>query len=126
MREKFSSGSTFEKDFAYSRAVTDGDWVFVAGTTGYEYSTMTISRDAGQQARQCFLNIQATLAAVNSTIKDIVRITYLVSDRDDLAAFAPVFREFLNEVRPAATLHIVGLLDENMKIEIEVTAKRGT
>lgn len=124
MRTHFSSGSTFEKDFAYSRVVADDDWVFVAGTTGYDYSTMTISSDAAVQARQCFLNIQAALDEANATLADIVRVTYLVPSRDDIAAFAPVFREFLGEVKPAATMQIVGLLDTEMKIEIEVTARR--
>lgn len=122
MRKKFSSGSTFEKDFAYSRVVVDGNWVFVAGTTGYDYTAMSISSDAAVQARQCFLNIQAALADANATLADVVRVTYLVPNREDVPAFAPVFREFMGEAKPAATMQVVGLLNEDMKIEIEVTA----
>lgn len=124
MRERFSGGSTFETEFAYSRAVVDGDWVFVAGTTGYDYSTMTISNDVATQARQCFLNIKATLADAGATLNDIVRVTYLVPDRKNIAALSPVFQEFLGDIMPAATLQIVGLLDTAMQIEIEVTARR--
>lgn len=124
MRERFSSGSTFENEFAYSRTVVDGDWVFVAGTTGYDYDSMSISSDAAEQARQCFLNIQVALADAGATLADVVRVTYLVPNRDDVAAFGPVFREFMGAAKPAATLQVVGLLNSEMKIEIEVTARR--
>jgi len=124
VREKFSSGSPFETEFAYSRAVVDGDWIFVAGTTGYDYNKMTISSDAASQARQCFLNIAHTLAEAGATLNDIVRVTYLVPNREDIPAFGAVFQEFLGEAMPAATMQVVGLLDDSMKIEIEVTARR--
>lgn len=123
MRKKFSSGSTFETEYAYSRVVVDGNWVFVAGTTGYDYANMSISSDAAAQARQCFINIQAALNEANATLADVVRVTYLVPNREDVPAFAPVFREFMSAARPAATMQVVGLLNEDMKIEIEVTAR---
>ena len=123
-RTKVSSNSTFEEEFAYSRVVADGRWIMVSGTTGYDYNTMSISADPAQQATQCFENIKSALSETGATLGDIVRVRYLVPDRSDVPAFAPVFREYLGEVRPAATLLITQLLNTDMKIEIEVTALR--
>jgi len=125
-RTLISSGSPFEQELAYSRAVVQGDWVFVSGTTGFDYATMTIADDVVAQAEQCFQNIAAALAQAGSSLKDVVRVTYLLPDGRDFAACAPVLRQHLGEVRPAATMQCVGLLDARMKIEIEVTALKST
>jgi enamine deaminase RidA (YjgF/YER057c/UK114 family) len=121
-RTLISSGSPFEHDIAYSRAVVQGDWVFVSGTTGFDYATMTISDDVVAQAEQCFQNIAAALAQAGASLNDVVRVTYLLPKSDDFAPCWPVLRKHLGEVRPAATMQCVGLLDTRMKIEIEVTA----
>lgn len=126
MRKTFSSGSTFEEEFAYSRVVVDGNWVMVSGTTGYDYEKMTISPDPATQATQCFENIKTALENAGSRLEDIVRVTYLVPNRSDVPAFAPVFRTYLESVRPAATMLVTQLLNSDMKIEIEVTAIRSS
>lgn len=120
---KISSGSQFEADYAYSRAVVDGDWVFMSGVTGFDYTTMTISDDLVEQAEQCFDNIKTALAEAGSTLADVVRVRYLMTDGDDFSVCQPVFKKYFDTVRPAATLFVVGLLDPRMKLEIEVTAK---
>ncbi len=126
-RKKYSSGASFESEFAYSRVVVDGRWVWVSGTTGYDYRSMTISPDAATQATQCFENIKVALAQADATLADVVRVTYLVPDRNDVTAFAPVFKRYLSQTLPAATLLVTQLLNTDMKIEIEVTAlKRKT
>ena len=122
VRNRITSGSPLEQEYAYSRAVIDGRWVLVSGTTGYDYSTMSISPDPARQATQCFKNIETALGQAGAELSDIVRVTYLVTDRDNVALFAPIFQRFLGEVLPAATLLITDLLDPDMKIEIEVTA----
>ena len=119
-----SSGSTFEAEIGYSRAVVDGDWVHVSGTTGYDYATMTISDDVVEQAEQCLRNIQAALAEAGSSFADIVRVRYLLPDREDFEPCWPVLRRWFGEVRPAATMLVCGLADVRMKIEIEVYARR--
>ena len=124
-RQRYSSGSTFETEFAYSRVVVDGDWIFVAGTTGYNYTTMTLPETPAEQAAQCFENVKEALAQAGAALEDVVRVTYLVTSRDDVPAFGPVFRRYFGDILPAATMHVVGLLNEDMKIEIEVTARRG-
>ncbi len=118
-----SSGSEFEQKVAYSRAVVDGDYVFVSGTTGYDYSTMTISSDVVEQAEQCFRNIESALKAAGSSLAGIVRVHYILPRREDFEPCWPVIRKYLEEVRPAATMIVAGLLDDRMKIEIEVTAR---
>ena len=123
-RRLISSGSTFERDIGYSRAVVDGDWVFVSGTTGFDYRTMTIADDVVAQARQCLENIGSALAEAGCTWQDVVRVHYLLPNRDDFEPCWPVLREYLGEVRPAATMMAVGLSDPRMRIEIEVTARR--
>lgn len=122
-RRLISSGSVFERDVAYSRAVVDGDYVFVSGTTGYDYSTMSIAGDVVQQAEQCFRNIESALQAAGSSLAEIVRIHYILPERDDFEPCWPVIRKYLGDVRPAATMIVAGLLDDRMKIEIEVTAR---
>lgn len=126
MRRLITSGSTFEQQSAYSRAVVDGEWVFVSGTTGFDYATMTISDDVVEQVRQCLRNIEAALAEAGAALKDVVRVHYLLPDRDDFEPCWPVLREHFGDVRPAATMLQCGLFDPRMRIEIEVTARRST
>ena len=123
-RRLISSGSPFEAEVGYSRAVVDGDWVFVAGTTGFDYATMAISDDVAEQCEQVFRNIAAALAEAGATFDDVVRVHYIVPSRDDWQACWPVTRKYLGEVRPAATMFVAELQDPRMKIEIEVTARR--
>ena len=125
MRRLISSGSPFEAEAGFSRAVVDGEWVFVAGTTGFDYTQMTIVEDPAEQARQAFRNIEAALAEAGSTLSDVVRVRYYVPDAADWPAIVPVLGEVFGAIRPAATALICGLVDPRMKIEIEVTARRG-
>jgi len=123
-RKLISSGSTFEERIGYSRAVVDGDWVFVSGTTGFDYSTMTISDSILEQAEQSLKNIDAALGQAGSSLKDVVRVTYIVPNAVDFEQCWPVLRKYFGEVRPAATMISAGLADPRMKIEIEVTAQK--
>lgn len=123
-RRLISSGSQFERDVGYSRVVVDGEWAFVAGTTGFDYAAMTISDDVTEQTRQTLRNISSALAEAGFSLADIVRANYLLPSADDFPACWPVLREYFGEVRPASTMLVVGLADPRMKIEIEVTAKR--
>jgi enamine deaminase RidA (YjgF/YER057c/UK114 family) len=123
-RRLVSSGSSFERDIGYSRAVVEGDWVFVSGTTGYDYATMTIPPDVVAQARQTIRNIEAALAEAGASLADVVRVRYLLPSAADFAPCWPVLRAAFGEIRPAATMMQVGLADPAMKIEIEVTALR--
>jgi enamine deaminase RidA (YjgF/YER057c/UK114 family) len=125
-RRLISSGSKFEAEIGYSRAVVDGDWIFVSGTTGFDYSTMSISADVAEQAEQCFRNIAAALASAGSTLADVVRVTYILPDAAEFSCCWPVLRKYLGEVRPAATMLTAGLLDPRMRIEIQVTARKGS
>jgi enamine deaminase RidA (YjgF/YER057c/UK114 family) len=125
MRRLISSGSTFESQIGYSRAVVSGDWVLVSGTTGYDYSTMTISDDVEEQARQTLRNIGAALAEAGATFADVVRVHYLMPDLGDVEKTWPALQEVFGEVRPAATAFEAGLSSPEMKIEIEVTAHLG-
>ena len=123
-RRLISTGSPFEKTAGYSRAVIDGDFAFVAGTTGYDYATMIIPADVTSQARNCFRTIEAALNEGGFAMADIVRATYYMTDIADADAFFVVCGETFGEIRPATTLLIVaGLYKPEMKIEIEVTAK---
>jgi enamine deaminase RidA (YjgF/YER057c/UK114 family) len=125
-RRLISSGSPFEAQIGYSRAVVQGDWVFVSGTTGFDYATMQIAPDVAAQARQCLANIAAALHEAGASMADVVRVHYILPDGDDFEACWPVLREVFGEVRPAATMLCAQLLDPRMRIEIEVTAlKRG-
>jgi enamine deaminase RidA (YjgF/YER057c/UK114 family) len=126
MRRLISSGSLFEAEVGYSRAVVDGDWIFVAGTTGFDYVQMTIVDDPAEQARQAFRNIEMAMAEAGSTLSDIVRVRYYMPDAADWPAMVPVLGEIFGTIRPAATALICGLVDPRMKIEIEVTARRGS
>jgi enamine deaminase RidA (YjgF/YER057c/UK114 family) len=125
MVQRISSGSTFERDMAYSRALVDGDWIFVSGTTGFDYATMTIADDVAAQAEQCFKNIAAALEQAGATLTNVVRVRYILPNAADFPACWPAMRKYLGEVRPAATMISAGLADPRMKIEIEVTARRG-
>ena len=121
-RQRISSGSTFETQIGYSRAVVAGDWVFVSGTTGFDYTTMTIADDVVAQAEQCLNNIASALAQAGSSLQDVVRVTYVLPQTTDFEACWPVLRQYFGEVRPAAMMISAGLADPRMKIEIEVTA----
>jgi enamine deaminase RidA (YjgF/YER057c/UK114 family) len=121
-RRLISSGSSFERDIGYSRAVVQGDWVFVSGTTGFDYSTMTISDDVAEQTERCLRNIQAALQQAGGDLRDVVRVTYILPNGNDFPRCWPVLRQFFGDVRPAATMISAGLADPRMKIEIEVTA----
>jgi enamine deaminase RidA (YjgF/YER057c/UK114 family) len=123
-RALLSSGSPFEKQAGYSRAVVDGDWVFVSGTTGYDYETMTMPDGVAAQARNTFATIKSVLAEAGASMADIVRVHYYIIKREDAAALMAVAGEILGDIRPAATLIICDLLEEEMLVEIEVTAKR--
>jgi len=123
-RRAILSGSTFEEQIGYARAVVDGDHVYVSGTTGFDYSTMTISDDVVEQAKQCLHNIGAALSEADCTFVDVVRVRYLLPDRADFEPCWPVLRGAFGDVRPAATMLMCGLADPRMKIEIEVDARR--
>lgn len=124
MRSLISSGSPLERDIGYSRAVVDGEWVFVSGTTGFDYRTMTISDDVVEQAEQCLRNIEQALQKAGSTFAEVVRVRYILPRGEDFRACWPVLRKYFGEVRPAATMISAGLADPRMKIEIEVTARK--
>ncbi|KAK4466413.1 YjgF-like protein [Cladorrhinum samala] len=125
-RRLISSGSPFESQIGYSRAVVSGDFIFVSGCTGYDYNTGIISPDVITQAEQCFVNISAALKEAGAELKDVVRVRYILPDRKDFESTWPVLQKYLGDVRPAATMIQAGLMEEVMKIEIEVTAKKST
>ncbi len=121
-RRLISSGSKFEEAIGYSRAVVQGNWVFVSGTTGYNYENMSIAKDIASQTEQCLLNIQSALHKAQASFKDIVRVTYILPKANEFEKCWPVLRTYFGEIRPAATMISAGLADKNMKIEIQVTA----
>src|SRR5580704_2152044 len=123
MRRLISSGSTFEREIGYSRAVVDGDCVFVSGTTGFDYRTMTISENVVEQAEQCLVNIEKALSDAGSRLADVVRVRYILPNVADFEPCWPVLRRYFGDIRPAATMIAAGLSDPRMKIEIEVTAR---
>ena len=123
-RTLISSGSRFEAEIGYSRAVVQGDWVFVSGTTGFDYATMTISSSLAEQTEQCLRNIEAALSQAGSSLHDVVRVTYVLPRGDDFPQCWPILRKYFGEVRPAAMMLSAGLADPRMQIEIEVTALR--
>jgi enamine deaminase RidA (YjgF/YER057c/UK114 family) len=125
-RKLISSGSRFEAEIGYSRAVVDGDWIFVSGTTGFDYATMTISDDVVAQCEQAMRNILAALSEAGAAMADIVRVRYIVARRDDFEPCWPILKKYLGTVRPAATMIEAGMSDPRMKIEIEVTARRAS
>jgi len=119
-----SSGSTFEQEIGYSRAVVDGEWVFVSGTTGFNYSAMTISDSLLEQTEQCLRNIETALVKAGASFSDVVRVTYMLPNAAEFPECWPVLRKYFGGVRPAATMISAGLTDPRMKIEIEVTARK--
>jgi len=121
-RTLISSGSPFEEKIGYSRAVAQGDWVFVSGTTGFDYSNMTIPDGIEVQAEQCLKNIEAALLQAGSSLKDVVRVTYVLPEGAEFEKCWPVLRKYFGEIRPAAMMISAKLLDPRMRIEIEVTA----
>jgi len=123
-RTLISSGSSFEQEIGYSRAVAQGDWVFVSGTTGFDYAAMTIADDLVAQTEQCLQNIAAALAQADAGMEDVVRVTYVLPPGNDFSACWPTLRKYFGAVRPAAMMISAGLADPRMRIEIEVTARR--
>lgn len=125
-RRLINSGSSFEAEIGYSRAVVDGDWVFVSGTTGFDYTAMTIDDDLVAQTEQCLKNIAVALALADASMNDVVRVNYVLPPGNDFSRCWPTLRQHFGEVRPAAMMIFAGLADPRMRIEIEVTARRAT
>jgi enamine deaminase RidA (YjgF/YER057c/UK114 family) len=126
-RRLLSTGSPMEQAYGYSRAVVQDPWVFLAGTTGYDYVTMTMPEDPAEQARMCWRTIASALREAGADLPDIVRATYYVTDSDHAEPVLRICGEVLSEIRPAATLLVVaGLLRPEMKVEIEVTALKAS
>jgi enamine deaminase RidA (YjgF/YER057c/UK114 family) len=125
-RRLISSGSTFEKDIGYSRAVVDGEWIFVSGTTGFDYATMMLPDGLQEQTERCLLNIQSALAQAGAGLEDVVRVTYILPSAADFPQCWPILRKYFGQTRPAATMISAGLVDPKMRIEIEVTARKQT
>lgn len=123
-RQFISQGSQFEKEIGYSRAVVDGDWIFVSGTTGYDYTDMSISDDVAAQTRQCLANISDALTQADASLDDVVRVRYILPDANDFEPCWPLLREAFARAKPAATMIQAGLATPQMKIEIEVTARK--
>ena len=123
-RQLISSGSSFEAEIGYSRAVAVGDWVFVSGTTGFDYASMTIADDLVAQTEQCLTNIEAALAQAGAGLADVVRVNYVLPPGNDFSRCWPTLRKYFGEVRPAAMMISAGLADPRMRIEIEETAFR--
>jgi enamine deaminase RidA (YjgF/YER057c/UK114 family) len=123
-RRLISSGSKFEAEIGFSRALVDGDWVFVSGTTGFSYETMTIAEGVVEQTEQCLRNISAALAEAGATVADVVRVRYILPRAEDFPLCYPALRRYFGDVRPAATMIEAGLIDRRVLIEIEVTARR--
>ena len=122
-RKLISSGSAFENEIGYSRAVVEGNWVFVSGTTGYNYREMTLPDDIVIQTEQCLKNIESALEQAGSKMEDIVRGIYIVPNTSEFKKCWPVLRKYFGRIKPAATMISAGLMDPKMKIEIQVTAK---
>jgi enamine deaminase RidA (YjgF/YER057c/UK114 family) len=123
-RRLISSGSPFEKSAGYSRAVVEGDWIFVAGTTGFDYTSMSIADDLAEQVHQTFRNIAAALEQAGAALTDVVRANYIVARAEDWPQITPILGHYFGEIRPASTAIVAGLVDPRMRIEIEVTAHR--
>lgn len=123
-RKLISSGSTFERDIGYSRAVVDGEWVFVSGTTGFDYSTMAIPQGVVAQCEQCLKNIEHALRQAGSGLQDVVRVTYVLPKASEFPQCWPVLKKYFGEIRPAAMMISAGLADPRLRIEIEVTARK--
>jgi enamine deaminase RidA (YjgF/YER057c/UK114 family) len=125
-RQLISSGSTFEQEIGYSRAVVDGEWVFVSGTTGFDYASMTIPEGIVEQTDRCMRNIEAALQQAGASLRDVVRVRYIVPHAEEFPQCWPTLRKYFGDIRPAATMISAGLADTRMRIEIEVTARCGT
>lgn len=125
MVRRISSGSPFEEKLGYSRAVIDGDMVYVSGTTGYDYERMTMPESAEAQARNVFLTISNVLEEAGSSLKDVVRVRYYYTDTAYVDETAHVLTEYMSETKPAATMIICQLIDPAMKLEVDVTARIG-
>ncbi len=123
-RRLISSGSSFEREIGYSRAVVDGEWVFVSGTTGFDYQSMRISENLLEQTEQCLRNITSALEQAGTGLRDVVRVTYILPKAEDFPQCWPILKKYFGDVRPAATMISAGLADPRMRIEIEVTARR--
>ena len=124
-RKLISSGSPFEAQIGYSRAVVQDGWVFVSGTTGYDYETMTMPADVADQCRNALTTIKGALEQAGATMENVTRVRYILPDAQDFEKCWPVLQDFFGEVRPAATMIPCPLMEPEMKIEIEVTAKQG-
>lgn len=124
-RTLISSGSSFESEIGYSRAVARGDWVFVSGTTGFDYATMTIADSLEEQTEQCLRNIADALRQAGAGLEDVVRVTYVLPNGGDFPRCWPILRKHFGDIRPAAMMISAGLADPRMQIEIEVTALKG-
>lgn len=123
-RQLISSGSKFEAEMAYSRAVVEGDWIFVSGTTGFDYATMEIPGAVARQAEQTLINIKTAMEKAGFGLQHVVRVHYILPNADDFPACWPVLKKYFGDVRPAATMFVADLADRRMKIEIEVTGKK--
>ena len=123
-RQLISSGSSFEREIGFSRAVVDGEWIFVSGTTGFDYRSMTISDSLTEQTEQCLRNIQSALEQAGASPRDVVRVTYILPKGEDFPQCWPILRKYFGDVRPAATMISARLIDPRIQIEIEVTARR--
>jgi len=123
-RRLISSGSSFEREIGYSRAVVDGEWVFVSGTTGFDYQSMRISENLLEQAEQCLRNITSALEQAGTGLRDVVRVTYILPKAEDFPQCWPILKKYFGDVRPAATMISAGLADPRIRIEIEVTARK--
>lgn len=119
-----SSGSTFEAQIGFSRAVVDGEWIFVSGTTGFDYASMSISESIVEQTEQCLKNIETALDQAGASFRDVVRVRYILPNASDFESCWPALRRYFGDIRPAATMISCNLIDPRIKIEIEVTAKR--
>ena len=123
-RRLISSGSSFEHDIGYSRALVDGEWIFVSGTTGFDYAAMTIADGLSEQTEQCLRNIESALRQADAGLADIVRVTYILPNAAEFPECWPILRKYFGSIRPAATMICAGLSDPRMRIEIEVTARK--
>ena len=121
-RRLISSGSTFEAQIGYSRAVVDGEWIFVSGTTGYDYTKMIMPEGLLEQTEQALANIESALAKAGASLRDVVRVTYILPNGAEFPQCWPILRKYFGEIRPASTMISAGLADPKMRIEIEVTA----
>lgn len=124
MRRLISTGSPFEKEIGYSRAVVSGDHCFISGVTGYDYSTMSLPDDVVEQTHNCLATIEQVLSEAGFTMRDLVRMKYIIPDRADVPMISPVLGARLGNIRPAATMIVAGLMEPEMKIEIEATAMK--